>query len=231
MYFSFTFRKIDLKKSSLGSAKIENDWKVLTRLVSSSRIKCVTLWVKGMSFRAETHQRLVRSCASTWLREHHVCEKCWKSETNSLTELIVTDPDVFFPRLLWKCFNNLEKRKNLGGCFGLVLRSVLLWRCCSGSRNTIRFGKESFSDIQLLRMCAWQEGRFILPGRFSRPPFFFFPFSADETSEAENRFVSGTNGLFQHHGIISSLSFAVDTILNGSEVLKFQWRCVTYHSF
>lgn len=211
-------------------AKIENDWKVLTSLVSSSHIKCVTLWVKGMSFRSETHQRLVCSCASTWLREHHVCEKCWKSETNSLTELIVTDPDVFFPRILWKCFNNLKKKKKKAGRvfwprFSICAIVTLLFSV----QKHIRFGKESFSDIQLLRMCAWQEERFILPGRFSRPPFSSL--SPDETSEAENRFVSGTNGLFQHHGIISSLSCALDSISNGIEVLKFQWRCVTYYSF
>lgn len=155
-------------------AKIENDWKVLTSLVSSSHIKSVTLWVKGMSFRSETHQRLVCSCASTWLREHHVCEKCWKSETNSLTELIVTDPDVFFPRILWKCFNNL-KQKKAGRVFWPRFSICAIVTLLFSVQKHIRFGKESFSDIQLLRMCAWQEERFILPGRFSRPPFSSLP--------------------------------------------------------
>lgn len=149
------------------------NWKVLTSLVSSSHIKCVTLWVNGMSFRSATHQRLVRSCASTWLREHHVCEKCWKSETNSLTELIVTDPDVFFPRILWKCFNNLKKKG--GGervfwprfsiCAIVTLRIRVQKQTSDLGRN--RFQTSSFSA------CAQAEQEhFILSGRFSRSDFF-----------------------------------------------------------
>lgn len=170
-----------------------------------------------MSFRSETHQRFVRSCASTWLREHHVCEKCWKSETNSLTELIVTDPDVFFPHVLWKCFNNFkkEKKKNLGGCFGLVFRPVLLWRCCSGSRNTSDLGRNSFQTSSFSACAHGRGGTLYIAWKvLTSPPFP--PLSPDETSDAENRFVSGTNGLFQHHGIISSLPCALDSISNFS---------------
>lgn len=173
-----------------------------------------------MSFRSETHQRFVRSCASTWLREHHVCEKCWKSETNSLTELIVTDPDVFFPHVLWKCFNNFKKEKNLGGCFGLVFRSVLLWRCCSGSRNTSDLGRNSFQTSSF-SACAHGRGGTLLPGRFSRPPFFpslprWNIRRWKSICQRYKRTISASRNHF-----ITSLCFRFN--------LKFQWRCVTYH--
>lgn len=187
------------------------NWKVLTSLVSSSHIKYVTLWVNGMSFRSATHQRLVRSCASTWLREHHVCEKCWKSETNSLTELIVTDPDVFFPRILWKCFNNLR----VGGERGVLAALFDLCYCDAAHQSPetdIRLGQESFSDVQLLSMCSGRAGTLHNVWKVLTSPIFP-SLSSDGASEAENRFVSGTNGPFQHHGIISSRPCVFDTIL------------------
>lgn len=174
-----------------------------------------------MSFRSETHQRFVRSCASTWLREHHVCEKCWKSETNSLTELIVTDPDVFFPHVLWKCFNNLKKRKKPGRVFwprfSISAIVTLLFRV----QKHIRLGKEKFSDIQLLRMCAWQRRNtlYCLEGSHVPP---FFPLSPQmkhprlKICQRYKRTISASRNHF-----ITSLCFRFN--------LKFQWRCVTYH--
>lgn len=50
---------------------------------------------------SEWRGHLVHSCAPAWLTVHIVPQKCWKWETNSLIELPATDPDVFFPHILW----------------------------------------------------------------------------------------------------------------------------------
>lgn len=162
-----------------------------------------------MSFRSETYQRLVRSCASTWLREHHVCEKCWKSETNSLTELIVTDPDVFFPRILWKCFNNLKGEKKLGGCFGLVVDLCCCDAAVQGSKNTSDSGRTSFQTSSFSACAHGRRGTLNIAWKVltSSPPTPppHTPFFSLHTTKAENRFVSSTNSLFQHHYFLELL--------------------------
>lgn len=52
-------------------------------------------------------------------------QKCWKWETNSLIELTVTEPDVFFPHILWKYFNN---QKSVGWGSGAVAGVGGIWQ-------------------------------------------------------------------------------------------------------
>lgn len=110
-----------------------------------------------------------------------------------------------------------SKKNKLGGCFGLVFRFVLLWRCCSGFRNASDLGRNGFQTSSFSACAQGRGGTLYIAWKvLTSPPTLFSSLPRWNIRSWKSICQRYRNGLFQHHGIISPLSCALDSILNFS---------------